>query len=229
MPLASSVREYIVLLWQVCHLKQRNNITFNSSSSKNKNVCDSKTILNWNTNTWEVLLLWPEEHLKLRNKPWLNVVARACFLSQSNQHHVRHRYHGIQINLLINHQCWGTRKANWSNWRQCWIKYTEWKSTRNHNGCMVGRVRHKQQRLFIMNHQRKHKNTHFIHGTIMLRQVKRCILKHRWNGQKEIQILFNPLLCYILMIIVFNHWIQYNTTLIMIEIQISNATQIRAD
>ena len=207
MPLASSVREYIVLLWQVCHLKQRNNITFNTSSSKNKNVCDSKTIFNWNTNTWEVLLLWPEEHLKLRNKPMLNVVARACFLSQSNQHHVRHRYHGIQINLLINHQCWGTRKANWSKWRQCWIKYTEWKSTRNHNGCMVGRVRHKQQRIFIMNHQRKHKNTHFIHWTIMFRQVKRCILKHCWNGQKEIQILFNPLLWYVLMIIVFNHWI----------------------
>ena len=99
----------------------------------------------------------------------LNVVARACFLSQSNQHHVKHPYHGIQIYRLVSHQCRRTRKANWSSkWRQCWIKYTEWKSTRNHNGCMVGRVRHKQQRIFIMNHQRKHKNTHLIHWTIML-------------------------------------------------------------
>ena len=150
------------------------------------------------------------KHLKLRNKPWLNVVERACFLSQSNQHYVRHRYHGIQIYLLVNRQCRGTRKANWSSkWRQCWIKYTEWKSTRNHNGCMGGRVRHKQQRIFIMNHQRKHKNTHFIHWTIMLRQVKRCILKHCWNGQQEIY-KYCSIHCFVLCSWLLSSIIEYN-------------------
>ena len=225
MPLASSVREYIVLLWQVCHLKQRNNIMFNTSSSNNKIVCDSKTIFNWNTNTWEVLLLWPEEHLKLRNKSMLNVVARACFLSQSNQHHVRHRYPGIQINLLFNHQCRGTRKANWSKRRQCWIKYTEWKSTRNHNGCMGRRVRHKQQRIFIMNHQRKHKNTHLIHWTIML--YTQALLEwptRNINTVQSISLVYAHDYC-----LQSLKTIYANTTLVVIEIQVSNATQIRAD